>query len=89
MVLTYIEDAAGKPVAPSVAYDIVRSLETAGETEITTPCIGELVMKALAGLDSVAYIRYASVYKNFREPEDFDEFLDHLKCLLPPREAAE
>jgi transcriptional repressor NrdR len=68
---------------------IVRALETEGEAEITTPQIGELVMKSLAHLDSVGYIRYASVYKDFRKPEDFDDFLSGLKALLPgSRDAA-
>ena len=57
---------------------IVRRLETMGETEIQTQTIGELVMEGLAGLDDVAYVRYASVYKNFREAKDFEQFLGGL-----------
>jgi len=57
---------------------VVRRLETMGETEIETQTIGELVMEGLAGLDDVAYVRYASVYKNFREAKDFEQFLDRL-----------
>ena len=53
---------------------IQRQLETAGEAEITTARIGELAMEGLKGLDSVAYIRFASVYKNFREAKDFEHF---------------
>ncbi|MBC7061410.1 transcriptional regulator NrdR, partial [Salmonella enterica subsp. enterica serovar Enteritidis] len=49
-------------------------LETAGDTEIPSQKIGELVMEGLKGLDSVAYIRFASVYKDFREAKDFEEF---------------
>ena len=57
---------------------IVRRLETMGETEISTERIGELVMEGLANLDDVAYVRYASVYKNFREAKDFEQFIDRL-----------
>lgn len=61
------------------ANSIVRQLESTGEAEIESRKIGELVMKALATLDAVAYIRYASVYKDFRKPDDFNEFLDEVK----------
>ena len=54
---------------------IVRRLEATGEIEVETKLIGEMVMEALAKLDDVAYVRYASVYKNFREAKDFGEFL--------------
>lgn len=64
-----------------IANSIVRQLETSGEQETTTAEIGEKTMLALAGLDKVAYIRYASVYKDFRQAEDFNEFLDDLKKL--------
>lgn len=53
---------------------IQRQLETQGETEIPSQRIGEMVMDGLKGLDSVAYIRFASVYKDFREAKDFEEF---------------
>jgi transcriptional repressor NrdR len=53
---------------------IQRQLETSGETEIASKQIGELVMDGLRGLDSVAYIRFASVYKEFAEARDFHEF---------------
>ncbi len=53
---------------------IQRQLETMGEPEIPSARIGELVMDALHGLDHVAYIRFASVYKDFGEPKDFEEF---------------
>ncbi|MFZ4603945.1 MAG: transcriptional regulator NrdR [Caulobacterales bacterium] len=55
---------------------IVRRLESLGETEIQSGVIGEMVMDALAHLDPVAYVRYASVYKDFREAHDFERFLD-------------
>jgi transcriptional repressor NrdR len=53
---------------------IQRQLETLGDSEIPSQRIGELVMEGLKGLDSVAYIRFASVYKDFREARDFEEF---------------
>ncbi|MEM9574813.1 MAG: ATP cone domain-containing protein, partial [Pseudomonadota bacterium] len=53
---------------------IQRQLETSGETEIPSKRIGEMVMEGLQGLDSVAYIRFASVYKDFAEAKDFEEF---------------
>jgi transcriptional repressor NrdR len=54
---------------------IVRQLENMGETEIASSVVGEMVMKALKGLDEVAYVRYASVYRDFRQSEDFADFL--------------
>jgi len=53
---------------------IQRQLETQGENEVPSKRIGEMVMEGLKGLDSVAYIRFASVYKDFREARDFEEF---------------
>jgi len=61
-----------------VVNGIVRRLESSGENEIPTKLIGELVMDALASLDSVAYVRFASVYRNFREARDFEEFIEKL-----------
>ena len=58
---------------------IVRQLESSGETEIASDSIGELVMEALKALDDVAYVRFASVYRNFREARDFQEILGQLK----------
>ena len=55
---------------------ITRRLEAMGDAEIDSKLIGELVMEGLANLDDVAYVRYASVYKNFREARDFEQFLD-------------
>lgn len=54
---------------------IVRQLESTGDTDIPSQMIGEHVMQALSNLDSVAYVRYASVYKNFHEVQDFQEFV--------------
>lgn len=55
---------------------IVRQLESNGDNEIQSKFIGELVMNALAEIDNVAYIRYASVYRNFREASDFGKFVE-------------
>lgn len=63
------------------ANGVVRQLESLGEPEIQARTIGGYVMKALANLDAVAYIRYASVYKDFRKPDDFNEFLEELNTL--------
>ena len=58
---------------------IVRKLENSGDTEIKANIIGEYIMEALSHLDQVAYVRFASVYKNFREVKDFEDFLDNLE----------
>jgi transcriptional repressor NrdR len=57
---------------------IVRRLENMGEGDIKSETIGRLVMEGLKGLDDVAYVRFASVYKNFREARDFEELLGEL-----------
>lgn len=57
---------------------LVRQLESSGETEIASATIGELVMEALRGLDPVAYVRFASVYRDFREAADFQEVLGEI-----------
>jgi transcriptional repressor NrdR len=54
---------------------IVRQLESMGETELPSHVVGEMVMKALKSLDDVAYVRYASVYRDFRHTDDFAQFL--------------
>jgi len=58
---------------------IVRRLESMGENEIPSQVIGELIMQALQSLDKVAYVRFASVYKNFRETKDFEILLGELE----------
>ena len=69
-----------RPVEPDrverLVNAIVRQLESMGETEIASSVVGELVMKSLKGLDDVAYVRYASVYRDFRQTEDFAHFLN-------------
>lgn len=56
--------------------DIVRRLESSGESEVTSGTIGEMVMAALRDLDSIGYVRYASVYKDFTEASDFADFIE-------------
>ncbi len=69
-----------RPVDPEridqIVNSIVRRLESMGEIEIPSKVIGEIVMDALKEVDQVAYVRFASVYKNFREAKDFEEFID-------------
>jgi transcriptional repressor NrdR len=71
-----------RPVDPDrverVVNGIVRRLESLGENEVPSTTIGELVMDALATLDQVAYVRFASVYRNFREARDFENFVGSL-----------
>jgi transcriptional repressor NrdR len=57
---------------------IVRELESQGESEVSSETVGELVMEALRSLDDVAYVRFASVYRNFREAKDFETLLGEL-----------
>lgn len=57
---------------------VVRQLENAGDGDVESDMIGQLVMEGLKGLDDVAYVRFASVYKNFREARDFETFLGEL-----------
>jgi transcriptional repressor NrdR len=57
---------------------IVRQLESMGDGEVTSATIGELVMEGLKNLDDVAYVRFASVYRNFREAKDFEELIGQL-----------
>ena len=58
---------------------IVRRLESMGETDISYEKIGEIVMETLARIDTVAYVRFASVYKNFQEADDFEDFVHELR----------
>jgi len=60
---------------------IQRQIETQGESEIASQRIGEMVMDGLKKLDSVAYIRFASVYKDFTEAKDFEEFAGNVKDM--------
>ena len=58
---------------------IVRRLESLGDTDISSKVIGEIVMESLARIDTVAYVRFASVYKNFQTADDFDGFVSELR----------
>lgn len=72
-----------RPIDPNriekLASGIQRQLETSGESEVSAQSIGQLVMEGLKGLDSVAYIRFASVYKDFGEAKDFEDFASTVK----------
>jgi transcriptional repressor NrdR len=71
-----------RPVDPerveAMVSKIVRELESLGESEVSSETIGEMVMENLRALDDVAYVRFASVYRNFREPKDFEQALAEL-----------
>jgi transcriptional repressor NrdR len=71
-----------RPVEPEridqAVSKIVRELESQGESEVSSEAVGELVMEALRSLDDVAYVRFASVYRNFREAKDFEQLLGEL-----------
>lgn len=64
-----------------IVNSIQRRLESSGEAEISSTVIGEYAMEALANLDNVAYIRFASVYKDFCEASDFEEFVNKIDEL--------
>ena len=71
-----------RPVEPErierMVSGIVRRLENLGENEVPAKLVGELVMEGLYALDQVGYVRFASVYRNFREAKDFEEFLGEM-----------
>ena len=71
-----------RPVDPErierMVSGIVRQLESQGDNEIKSEHIGQLVMEGLKSLDDVAYVRFASVYRNFREAKDFGEIIGEL-----------
>ena len=76
-----------RPVEPEriehMVSRIVRELESMGESEVSSEAIGEIVMEHLRDLDDVAYVRFASVYRNFREAKDFSAVLDELSGEEP------
>ena len=78
-----------RPVEPErieqMISGIVRRLESMGDTDIPSDKIGEIVMERLAAIDAVAYVRFASVYRNFQEADDFEDFVAELR---PPADAA-
>ena len=77
-----------RPVEPErmdqMISGIVRRLESMGDTDIASDTIGEIVMEALSRIDTVAYVRFASVYKNFQEVADFDKFVAELRPVARP-----
>jgi transcriptional repressor NrdR len=81
-----------RPVDPErieqTVSKIVRELESLGETDVSSEAIGEMVMEHLRGLDDVAYVRFASVYRNFREAKDFEAVLGELSGEEEPRPPA-
>ena len=74
-----------RPVDPErveqMISGVVRQLESSGQADVTSDQIGELVMEGLAALDKVAYVRYASVYRDFRATEDFETFIEEEKLV--------
>ena len=82
-----------RPVAPErvekIVTSIQRRLESSGETGISSRVIGEYAMEALAALDNVAYVRFASVYKDFCEVSDFEEFVAQIDEMAKPRDNKE
>ncbi len=77
-----------RPIEPErvekIVNSIQRRLESSGESEIQSRVIGEYVMEALSKLDHIAYIRFASVYKDFREVKDFENFVETIDKLARP-----
>ena len=77
-----------RPIEPErvekIVNSIQRRLESSGETEIQSRVIGEYVMDALSRLDHIAYIRFASVYKDFREVKDFENFVETIDKMAHP-----
>ena len=71
-----------RPVDPDrierLVKSIVRRLESSGESDVPSTLVGEMVMEGLAAIDPVAYVRFASVYRNFREAKDFEAFIGKL-----------
>lgn len=78
-----------RPVTPErvekIVNSIQRRLETTGEAEIPSTTIGQYVMDALSNLDHIAYIRFASVYKDFREVKDFEDFVETIDQFAKPK----
>jgi transcriptional repressor NrdR len=82
-----------RPVEPErierLINGIVRQLESRGEGDVPSEAVGELVMEGLKGLDDVAYVRFASVYRNFREAKDFEDLIGELTGEEPTDRPAE
>ena len=80
-----------RPIEPEridqMVSGIVRRLESMGESDIESDKVGEIVMDTLARIDTVAYVRFASVYKNFQAADDFNDFVQELRPPAPKEEA--
>ena len=72
-----------------IVNSIVRKLEASGETDVKSSDIGELVMETLKEVDAVAYVRFASVYRDFRETKDFQSFLGEMDNSPKPQAASD
>jgi len=79
------KDRLERDVLAGVAADIERDLREGGMREVTSEQVGLQVLARLRALDEVTYVRYASVYKDFQRPEDFEEELSELRKELPPK----
>ncbi len=79
-----------RPVEPErmdqMISGIIRRLESMGETDIQSKIIGDIVMESLARIDTVAYVRFASVYKNFQAADDFEKFMDEMRPDVKPED---
>ena len=79
-----------RPIEPDrieqMITGIVRRLESLGEIETPSEAIGKIVMETLARVDTVAYVRFASVYKNFQAANDFEQFVVELRTHIPVEE---
>jgi len=79
------KDRIERSVLDEAALDIERALRANGRREVTSEQVGLQVLARLRDLDEVTYVRYASVYKDFQRPEDFEEELSELRKELPPK----
>jgi transcriptional repressor NrdR len=79
------KDRVGRSVLEDAATDIERTLRASGRREVTSEQVGLQVLARLRELDEVTYVRYASVYKDFQRPEDFEEELSELRKEIPPK----
>jgi transcriptional repressor NrdR len=86
--LTVVKRSGRRVAVERLVNGLVRQLESLGEPEIASESIGALVMDGLKGLDDVAYVRFASVYKDFREVRDFEELIGTLGTDMPSDTAA-
>lgn len=68
-----------------IVNSIQRRLETSGDAEVASTQIGEFVMQALSSLDHIAYIRFASVYRDFKEVSDFEDFVETIDKMAKPK----